>query len=145
MIVLVYLLLLAFAGCTPQALLGGGVPSQRTENQGSLTNRLNTVTIVDNALLGGPGKLDRVSVESSSSHRTPTGTLEVWAVLRNMTDYPMQIEGRTQFFDRDQVPLAAPTSWTRVHLPANSTATYRGLSTHADEVGYYTVEIREGR
>lgn len=87
----------------------------------------------------------KIAVESTNSRRTPTGTLEAWAVIRNRTNYSLQIEGRTTFFDRDKVPCEEPTAWQRVFLQPNSVATYKDSSTKIHEVNYYYIEIREGR
>jgi hypothetical protein len=87
----------------------------------------------------------KITVQATNARRTPTGTVEVWATLRNRTDYPLTIDGRTQFFSRDDSPLEGPSAWQRVHLPPQSVATYKELSTNVTEVGYYYIEIREGR
>ena len=58
----------------------------------------------------------------------------MWAVLRNRTDYPLQIEGRSQFFDADQVPIEEPSAWKRVHLPPNAVGTYRESSTKVEAI-----------
>lgn len=97
----------------------------------------NSVGILDKSL--------KIAVESSNSKRSPTGTLKVWAVLRNRTDKPMQVEGRTQFFDGDKVPVEDPTAWKRIFLSPQSIGTYSEYSTNVKEVGYYYIEIREGR
>jgi len=111
--------------------------------------RMNTVNILDKSLQNWQGsskeKRGKIAVEANNARRTATGTLEVWATLRNRTDFPLQIEGRTQFFDRDQAPIEGPTAWQRVHLPPNSVATYKESSTNINDVAYYYIEIREGR
>jgi len=91
------------------------------------------------------GRMSRIAVEATNSRRTPTDTLEVWAVLRNRTDQPIQLEGRTHFFDADKTPAEGPTAWKHVFLPAQSVATYRELSTQVRGIGHYYIEIREGR
>lgn len=126
--------------------------------------RLNTVNIIDKSLQKWDGdkrdpkwlallknnpeeakKYSKIAVEATNARRTPTGTVEVWATLRNRTDYPLQIEGRAQFFDSSQAPVEGPTAWQRVHLPPNSVATYKESSVKVMEIGYYYIEIREGR
>ena len=113
------------------------------------TVRMNSVAIVDKSLQNWhgdeSGKRSKIAVEGTNAKRTATGTLQVWAMLRNRTDHPLQIEGRAQFFDESQAPLEGPTAWQRVSLPANSVATYRENSTHTDRVAYYYIEVREGR
>ena len=73
-----------------------------------------------------------------------TDTLEIWSVMKNHTDHDLQVEGRTMFFDRDEVPLDDQTAWKRMYIPANSFATYREYSI-SPEAAFYIVEIREGR
>lgn len=158
------LLAVAVAGCTVTDVregAGGGVrvDDPRAPQAGI---RYNTVVIIDKSLENWDGKVfdpefvgyfwpqekhkrSKIAVESTDSRRTPTGTLEVWAVLRNRTDFPLQIEGRTQFFDAAKAPAEGPTAWQRVYLPPQSVATYRELSTKVNEINYYYVEIREGR
>jgi len=110
---------------------------------------MNTVNILDKSLQHWAGEPEekggKIAVESTNARRNPTGTLEVWAVIRNRTDGQLQIEGRTQFFDRQQAPVEGPTAWQRVILPPNGVATYKEFSTMVDEPAYYYIEIREGR
>lgn len=87
----------------------------------------------------------KISVESTNSRTTETGTLEAWAILRNRTDYPLQIEGRITFFNADKVPCEDPTAWQRVYLQPNAVEKFSGFSTKTGEVLYYYIEIREGR
>lgn len=87
----------------------------------------------------------RLAVEQTNARRTATGTLEVWAVLRNRTDQPIQLEGRTTFFDAQQVPCEDPSAWQRVFLPPQGVATYRERSTQIEGVHHYYIELREGR
>jgi hypothetical protein len=87
----------------------------------------------------------KIAVESTNSRRTATGTLEAWAVIRNRTNNPLQIEGRTTYFDKDKVPCEEPTAWQRLFLQPNSVGTYKDFSTKVHEVNYYYIEIREGR
>jgi len=124
--------------------------------------RYNTVAIIDKSLENWDGRVfdpsfieylwpqqphkrSKIAVESTNSRRTPTGTLEAWAILRNRTDYALQIEGRIHFFDADRVPVEPPTAWQRVYLPPQSVDTYKECSTKSSEVTYYYIEIREGR
>jgi hypothetical protein len=139
------------AGCTTVDVREGPGPGVRVRDVRApyATVRLNQVVITDKSLeewYGKPQeKRGKIAVESHDARRTPTGTLEVWAVLRNRTDFPLQIEGRTQFFDQDQAPAEGPTAWQRVHLPPQGTGVYREFSTKIEEIAYYYVEIREGR
>ena len=111
--------------------------------------RLNTVAIIDKSLQNWQGpqssRRGKVAVERTDAKRTDTGAVQAWALLRNRTDYPLQIEGRVQFFDESQAPIEGPSAWQRVFLPPNSVATYRENSTKTAGVKYYYIEIREGR
>ena len=64
--------------------------------------------------------------------------------MRNRTNFDLQIEGRTTFFDSRKVPIEKPTAWRRVFLPANSIGSYTELSTGV-EVAHYYIEVREAR
>jgi hypothetical protein len=140
----------------------GAAPGIRVEDprQPYAQTRYNSVAIIDKSLQdwSHPRKkflfweveeseknVGKIAAESTNSRRTSTGTLEVWAVIRNRTNYPLQIEGRTTFFDRDKVPCEEPTAWQRLYLQPNSAVTYRDFSTKLHEVNYYYIEIREGR
>lgn len=162
---LLVVLVLSVAGCVTD-VREGPAPGVRVQDprapQAGI--RYNSVAIIDKSLQKWDGKVfdppwtehissgpkeenkrSKIAVESTNSRRTPTGTLEVWTVLRNRTDHPLQIEGRTQFFDQTKAPVEGPTAWKRVFLPPQSVATYKELSTKVGEVHYYYVEIREGR
>lgn len=104
---------------------------------------LDTVVILDKALQDN--KAGKLAIENSGARRTATGTLEVYAVIRNRTDHPLQIEARTQFYDADQVPSETPTSWERLYLDPQSVVAYKALSSGVHNVAHYYVEIREGR
>jgi len=144
------LLAAVLAGCNT-VVREGAAPGVRVQDEKAPQAgiRLNTVQIIDDGLQKWQGKeserWSKISVESTNSRRTPTGTLEVWGVLRNRTDYPLQIEGRTTFFDQYEVPAEKPTAWRRVMLPPNGVAAYKELSTRMDEIAFYYIEIREGR
>lgn len=86
----------------------------------------------------------KISLQKVGGRRSPTDTLEIWSVMKNHTDHDLQVEGRTMFFDRDEVPLDDQTAWKRMYIPANSFATYREYSI-SPEAAFYIVEIREGR
>lgn len=106
----------------------------------------NGVQIAANpAVTQNPVARYKVTVEQTESRRTATGTMEVLSILRNHTNYPLQIEGRTQFFDRNKSPVEDMSPWQRVQLPPKSIGTYKNVSTKRDEVEFFTIEIREGR
>ncbi len=87
----------------------------------------------------------KITVEKTGTRRTPTGTLEVWTLLKNHTNFPLQVEGRTRFFDQSQAPTEGPSPWKRIHLPPKGVGTYRTFSTQTEAVDFYYIEIREGR
>lgn len=127
----------------------GHNPVQRTE-----TNELNTIVFVDHNLnrtelvatpLGKKAKSTvKITIDRSGFRTTETGTTEVWTVLRNRTDYDLQVEGKALFFDAGQAPLDDESVWRRVFIPANGTAVYRETSLN-DRAEYFLVELREGR
>lgn len=157
---------LCVSGCSSAYVPEGAAPGVRVNSPQApyARVRMNTVNIIDKSLqrwdvtthrpfwaqiFGGgrkeKDKYGKIAVESNNARRTPTGTLEVWAVLRNRTDYALQVEGRTQFFDSSEAPVEGPTAWQRVHLPPNSVGNYKEYSTAIEGISYYYVEIREGR
>lgn len=148
-----------FAGCATTIIGEGPAPGMRVEspNPYSAGIRMNSVSILDkdlqkwyvfeNTITGSVerGKKGKIAVESTGSRRTPTGTVEAWAVLRNRTDFDLQVQGRVQFFDKTKAPVEGPTAWQRVFLPANSVSHFKELSINVMDVAYYYIEIREGR
>ena len=159
-------LLVCIFGCSTIEVKEGPAPGVRIEDSRHPASqiRYNSVAIIDKSLQQWDGKVfdpewsgifrggavernkrSKIAVESTNSRRTNTGTLEVWAVLRNRTDYPLKIEGRMQFFDKDKVLVDGPTAWQRIYLSPQSVETYQEFSTKTSEVQYYYVEIREGR
>ncbi len=154
------LTLMFFLGaCKTTIIREGPYPGMKVKSSSpySAKIRMNAVAILDKSLqkwyviesnlLGTIeyGKKGKIAVESTGSRRTPTGTLEAWTVLRNRTDYPLQIEGRVQFFDAGQMQVEDPSTWQRLMLPPNATAKYSDSSLGAKDITYYYIEIREGR
>ena len=107
------------------------------------TVQYDRVVILDDSLQSS--RSGKIAIESHGARRTASGTVEAFAVIRNRTDYPLQIEARVQFFDADKVPVEGPTAWQRVYLEANSVNAYREASTRVHDVAHFLVEIREGR
>jgi hypothetical protein len=105
----------------------------------SLGIEFNTVALLDDGLDM------KVKAQTTNAKRSPTGTVEVWAVLKNLTNEQIMVEGRVWFFDQDEQPVEGPTAWKRLFIPPKSMATYKELSTKVTEVGYYYIEVREGR
>jgi hypothetical protein len=110
----------------------------RDDNLPGTQIRWNNVSLLDKSIE------NKILVEGTNSRRTATNTLEVWALFRNRTDYPLQIEARASFFDASQAPLEGPTAWQRVVLPPNANGHYKEFSTRVN-IGFYTIEVREGR
>ena len=108
------------------------VPTEQT------SVRLNNVAILDDSIA------NKVAVEASNWRRTTTGNAEVWAQLRNRTDFGLSLECRVSFYDEQRAPLGAPSSWKRLIFSPNETKTYTEFSTQTN-VAFYFVEIREGR
>lgn len=100
--------------------------------------RYNNAALTDDSLYG------KIAVEATNWHKNPTGTAQVWAQLRNRTDYRLAVEARTQFFDTHGAPIDKPSAWERLFLAPNTITTYRENSTDPN-VAFYYIEIREGR
>lgn len=140
----------------PQAVMGasigheGATPGIAIHDQKSpnSTMHLDSINILDKSLQHIGSRRDqyigKISVERSGLRRSETGNIEVVAVIRNRTDYPLQIEGRVQFLDQNGLPIEKPSAWQRVYLSPQGVSAYREFSTTPDAKHYY-VEIREGR
>lgn len=135
---------LVLTGCSGIDKNEGPRPGVRISDDRAPNQRLNldTVVILDKSLQDR--KSGKLAIENSGARRTAAGTVEAYAVIRNRTDFPLQIEGRTQFFDSLGLPLGAPSQWQRVYLDPQSINGYRELSTGTGEVAHYYIEIREG-
>ncbi|CUA86714.1 hypothetical protein [Pseudidiomarina woesei] len=142
-------LTLAACGTTTQNGYTGANPVQRT-----ITNELNTIVFIDHNLnrtditktIFGEkvSNTVKVTLDRSGMSNTATGQLEVWTMIRNRTDYDLQIEGKALFFDANQAPLMDESMWRRVYVPANGTAIYKETSLNS-QAEYFLVELREGR
>ncbi|MFA4987589.1 MAG: hypothetical protein WC712_13485 [Candidatus Brocadiia bacterium] len=146
---LVVLMSLAGVGCTQNRVTEGPAPGVRVRDERApyAQVRLNTVAILDESLAKWDDvkKYSKLAVESTNSERTATGTLRAWALLRNRTDYDINLECRVQFFNVDEEPLEGPTAWKRLYLPPNGVATYSESSVGTEAIHYYYIEIREAR
>lgn len=125
------------AGCTRTRITEGTHPPVRIDGADTGV-RYNNVSLTDDSLQG------KIAVQATNWSRTATGNAQVWAQLRNRTDFALQVEARTQFFDASKAPLGKPSAWQRVILSPNTITTYRENSTRPDTAFYY-VEVREGR
>lgn len=137
-------LLLGACAQTPGRINEGAAGGIRITDERAPNARLNldTVAILDKSLQND--RSGKLAVEASGGRRTGTNTLEVYATLRNRTDFVLQVEGRAQFFDAQGVPVEGPTAWTRVFLDPNGITAYKELSTRID-VAHYYIELREAR
>lgn len=135
------LTLLFFVGCMEYNVREGSYAPVRVRDQNlpGTQIRWNNVSLLDQSIE------HKVFVEATNSRRTATGTLEVWAVFRNRTDYPLQLEARASYFDANQAPLEGPTAWQRIFLPPNASGSYRDIFSTVVDIGYYNIEVREGR
>lgn len=155
-LLLVFLGMLTLCSCNTvvnrQVQVGGGAtpqqPFQIDQKDGHAPTFLNTVRILDDSLMeinkSGKHTTRKIYIERSGIRPTETNTKEVWATIRNETDYPLQIEGRVTWFDQYQYPLEGPSSWKRVFLPPNTAAAYKEFSTRVD-VRFYMIDLREAR
>jgi len=113
----------------PSAVPGGESPL--------LEMPLNSVSITDYAII------NKVFVRAINARRTPTGTVEVYSQVVNCTDYPLQAEARTQFYDAAQAPSEPVSAWKRFALPPRTSNTYRETSIGTQSAAYYMIELRE--
>lgn len=157
--VLLSMSLFVFSGCLVSKTQEGATTGERvTHKSGEAVGMvMNSVAVLDKSLqkwkiyeetLDGSihhASVGKVAVESNGAKRTETGTLKVWAVLRNRTDYNLQVQARVQFFDEYKVPVEGPSAWQRIILPANSVSAYKENSLGMNELKYYYIEVREGR
>jgi uncharacterized protein YcfL len=154
----------ALTACTTVNVTEGPSPAVRVQDDRApyATIRYDTVVVTDKSLTNWHGKVyepdfwnylwpdeahkrSKIAVETISTLRTATGTLQVETIIRNRTDYPLQVEGRTHFFDEQKLENEKPSAWQRVYLSPQAIATYRETSTGRAEVAHYYVELREGR
>ena len=124
--------------------------AQKIDNQmaPNATIHLNQVVILDRALQDTPGankRAGKITVERQGGTRLTTGAMEVYATFRNRTDFPLQLECRTQFFGSQQEPVEGPSAWQRVMLPPLGITTFKGASLAFNNIEYYYIEVREGR
>lgn len=137
--------LLALTGCAAPEFTEGARLAQRVDDAAAPDARMhyNQVVILDRRLQGT--KAGKLAVESQGARRTPTGTLEVVAQLRNRTDYMQAIEARVSFYDAGYAPVDKTSAWNRIMLDANGVGVFKESSTLTAQVAHYLVEIREAR
>lgn len=157
-LIVMSLVMMTLSGCLVIKTQEGATTGESVKHSSgeSVGMKMNTVAILDKELQRwrmfeetADGSIHhttvgKIAVESSGAKRNETGTLKVWAVLRNRTDYNLQVEVRVQFFDEYKVPSEGPSSWQRMVLPANSVTAYKENSLGMNELKYYYIEVREG-
>jgi hypothetical protein len=84
----------------------------------------------------------KIGVEGAGQKTTQTGLREVWAQLRNLTDYTQVILVRTTWYDAQEAPVDGPSAWDRIHFPQNGGEIYRTQSVHPD-AEYFYIEVQE--
>lgn len=137
-LVAIVALQLAFWGCAKDKLNPKEGTSPGINIEGPSTQvRWNSVGVTDDKIA------KKIAIQDTNADRTATNTLEVWTLIRNRTDYPLQIEARVQFFDANKKPIEGPTAWKKMFLTANGIQKYSEFSTRTD-VSFYYIEIREG-
>ncbi len=137
--------IVVLAGCKTVDVSEGASPGIRINDAEAPNARIimDTAVILDKSLQNG--RAGKLAIESTGARRTATGTLEAYAVIRNRTDYPLQVEGRVQFFDGMNVPVEGPTGWQRIYLDPQAVGAYKELSARVNDIAHYYIEIREGR
>ena len=129
------LLLALLSGCRSTVIEEG--PHAAVRNP-QVQIQLNNAVLTDDSLAG------KIAIEQTNWSRSENGLPQAWALIRNRTDYRIQVEARTRFYDAQQAPLPGPIAWQRISLSPNTVETYRVTGTHGNS-GFYSIEIREGR
>jgi len=128
-------------GCSKYDIREGSFAPVRIRDQNlpGTQIRWNNVSLLDASIK------NKIFVEATNTRRSPTGALEAWAIFRNRTDYPLQLEARASFYDTNQAPVEEPSAWQRIYLPPNATAHFTTLFSTQINNGFYNIEVREGR
>ncbi len=100
---------------------------------------LNSVSITDYTVI------NKLFVRNVVAQRTPTGTVKVVSQIVNCTDYPLNVEARTQFYDQAQAPSEPVSAWKRLNLAPRTFNTYSENSLGTRNVQFYMVELKETR
>ncbi len=100
---------------------------------------LNSANITDANII------NKLYIRAITARRTGTGTVEVVAQVVNCTDFPLNAEARTQFFDAAKAPSEPVSAWKRFQLPARTVNNYQEFSMGAQTVDAYLIEMRETR
>ncbi|HTH16428.1 MAG TPA: hypothetical protein VL974_07230, partial [Magnetospirillum sp.] len=83
---------------------------------------LNSVSITDFTVI------NKLFVRNVVAQRSPTGTVKVVSQIVNCTDYPLNLEARTQFYDQAQSPSEPVSAWKRFAAPPRTLSTYSEAS-----------------
>ncbi|CAK0750748.1 DUF3455 domain-containing protein [Azospirillaceae bacterium] len=85
---------------------------------------------------------EKIYIKPIKARRSPAGTVEIFTQVVNCTDEPLQVEARTQFYDKDRAPSEAASGWRRVILQPRSASPYKESSIGREEVSSYGIEFR---
>jgi len=113
-----------------------------------VAHKMNSVVFVDKSLnfvknggfVSNEVNVIKLTVDKHGSKALPSGSMEVWAVIKNHTDYDQEIQVGTQFYDIDQAPSEFEAVQQRMFITKNSTKTYRQTSVKQN-MKFYRVEI----
>jgi uncharacterized protein YcfL len=85
----------------------------------------------------------KIAIEAQGNRWTDTRRLQVFANIRNRTDFVQNIDVQTVFKDEAGFSLRDETAWQRIILEPNETTNYTSTSLD-DRARKYTIRIREG-
>lgn len=91
-----------------------------------------------------PQLTEKMVVQTLTSSRTPTNTVQVYARMVNCTDVPLVLGVRTHFLDEDQAESEPETAWRKVFIQPHALGNYKESSLTAKVVNYL-IEIRDAR
>jgi len=86
----------------------------------------------------------KISVEAQSARWTEDRRLQVFANIRNRTDFVKNVDVQTILKEESGFSLGDETAWKREILGPNETKTYTATSLN-DRARKYTIRIREGQ
>jgi hypothetical protein len=136
---------LILPGCAEQE---GAMPGREMQiSSPDATIHLNEVVFIDRDLQADASQhfASKVAVEGKGIAQNAGGTYGVFALFRNRTQNPLQLECRVQFFGTGKEPVEGPSSWQRVYLPPLGVGNYKESSLGSFNLAYYYIEVREGR
>ncbi|MBI2431665.1 MAG: hypothetical protein HYV26_02210 [Candidatus Hydrogenedentes bacterium] len=86
--------------------------------------------------------VDRLAVTNTTYERMPSQAFKVVCTLRNLTDEPLRLQARTQYFAEDRMSQEGPGAWQLVFLPPNGMDTYTSYS-YGTNLSFYYIEVQE--